>query len=149
MQSLCNTREPRSKHPPAGKLHSSFDEAWLAALKRELANYDPRADLQGMGTERRRVRAQARAIIEGREPWPKQLHLWKLVRETEGYDNPWEDLDNMTLPQREHECAKERARAKHEAAIRAGWSDARIAREAPHPSEIAPPRRRPRAGDAR
>lgn len=88
-------------------------------IKGELARYDPREPLAGMSPVRRVVRAQAKAIIEGRRRWPAELLAWKARREIaywhgSGPANPWEDERNLTRPQRERALLMDR---KHNALV--------------------------------
>lgn len=88
-------------------------------LKGELARYDAREPLAGMSPIRRVVRAQAKAIIEGRRRWPRELLEWRTRREIaywhgSGPANPWEDERNLTRPQRERALFMDR---KHTALV--------------------------------
>lgn len=105
-------------------------------LKGELARYDAREPTGGMDARRRVVRAQAKAIIEGRTKWPRDLLAWKARREHaywhgDGPANPWEDSTNLTPPQRERELFHDRACAaiwtRFHKAVAAGDAAARVA----------------------
>lgn len=96
----------KSQHP-SGKI---FLGDWAvyaepeAALLYELDRFDLR---ERVPDHRRPVRARAKAIIEGRQAWPLALAPWKLWRELRFYHcgrgtlPPWEDVRNLTRPQRE------------------------------------------------
>lgn len=77
-----------------------------AALLFELARYDRQ---ERVPEHRRALRGLAKAIIEGRRAWPRELLPWKLWRELRGEDNAWEDVSNLTRPQRERLRAEDRA----------------------------------------
>ncbi len=89
-----------------------------AALLFELARYERS---ERVPEHRRPIRAIAKAIIEGRRAWPRELLPWKLWRELRGEDNAWEDAANLTRPQRD------RLRAEDEAWERDGQRRNRIA----------------------
>ncbi|WP_395648027.1 hypothetical protein [Terricaulis sp.] len=76
-------------------------------LLREIDRYDVSENPKRITPERRAVRALAKAIIEGRKAWPRDLIPWKEWRELtfnldgRGVLPPWEDERNLTPPQRE------------------------------------------------
>lgn len=101
-----NQRGPaRNSHSPKRMDNESLNrttrinrDPWLLALALALLNFkqsdrprDPTA---------RRVRLHAKAIIEGRAPWPRGLLAWKTIHELRGADCPWNDEANLTPPQR-------------------------------------------------
>lgn len=122
------------------------------ALLLELDRYD--RNERNVPAHRRAARATAKAIIEGRRRWPKELLPWKTWRELTFYNGagkctrgepPWCDIINLTTPQREREAAEDRAFEKRAALIMAGKLpdetgvefDARLDRDAPHPNGIS------------
>src|SRR5690606_40567974 len=60
----------------------------FAALAFELSSYNR---CERVPSYRRSVRNRAKAIIEGRQCWPRELFAWKLLREYQGYDCAWLD----------------------------------------------------------
>ncbi len=101
----------RAQPPKSGKLGDWRRIAEpQAALLFELARYDRR---ERVPEHRRPIRAIAKAIIEGRRAWPRELLPWKLWRELtythgQGRLPPWEDEANLTRPQRDSLRALER-----------------------------------------
>ncbi len=93
------------------------------------------------GDQRRILSPDALDIVQGRKPWPRELHRWKLGRELLGFDNPWQDEAYMTPAQIAHERAESRAWRKYEKLVLAGKLhgetgdefDARLQRDAPWP----------------
>ncbi len=83
-----------------------------AALLLELDRFDPR---ESVPSYRRPLWNKAKAIIEGRQAWPRELLPWKLWRELRyfhfdrGRLPPWEDERNLTRPQRERREAEDSA----------------------------------------
>lgn len=73
-------------------------DPWLLALAHALLNYK-QSDRPRDPTVRR-LRLHAKAIIEGRSPWPRGLLAWKNVQELSGAECPWWDEANLTPPQR-------------------------------------------------
>lgn len=72
-------------------------------LMRELLKYDARE--RDVEEWRRGARGKAKAIIEGRTPWPRELLIWRGERESalifRGEIPPWLSPRNLTKPQRE------------------------------------------------
>jgi hypothetical protein len=77
----------------------------------ELERFDAR---ERVPRHRQVTRARAKAIIEGRARWPRELLPWKTWRELKYYHGngplpSWEDEANLTRPQRE--CIESEVRA--------------------------------------
>lgn len=75
-----------------------------AALLFELDRFDIR---ERVPPYRRPIWGRAKAVIEGRQAWPRELLPWKFWRELRFHHSgrgslpPWEDERNLTRPQRE------------------------------------------------
>lgn len=71
-------------------------------LMRELLKYDARE--RNTPEHRRGARGKAKAIIEGRASWPRELLIWRSERESalifRGEIPPWLNPRNLTKPQR-------------------------------------------------
>lgn len=129
-----------------------------ARLAQELDYYDPME--KSVPSWRQSVRFKAKAIVEGRHPWPRELVAWKALKElryfhsetTDWREPPWCREENMTPPQIAFERLKEKAMEKRARAIMRGRFagethdefEERLDRETPHPNALSPPARRPR-----
>lgn len=118
----CDEAPPRKpgrsdyKTPPGG--WTSPAEDWGApvafgetALAYEFRVYDVRERARDLPIWRECQRAMAKAIIEGRRPWPRTALRWKREWEADFHAGerpcpPWLDPKNLTPPQRARLHAK-------------------------------------------
>lgn len=134
-----------------GRKEGSPEERALLfkALGAALMRYDRDTDLNGLSDVDRLLHEQARAIIEARVPWPKDLLRWKTLRELRYYhgeaddtpEPPWCIEENMTPGQRRHQRNADAAFDRWADVIRAPklrgetekQKDARAAKAGPWP----------------